>query len=249
MLADTVYPSLPDEDEDEDGGHGGFDKHLPGDGNAATDPAAGDKTKQAITQAANAAKACGKLPGSLARIIGEIIEPKKNWRDILRDMVTQSAGKDEMSWAKPHRRKLCLPPHVPFPGRTGFSMGPMVLAVDTSGSISEAELNSFMGAIKEIMEQVRPSDVWIVWWDTNAVAVQIQEYDDLMSQRPYGGGGTNYTCVPQEIAAQGLEPDCVVCLTDGYVYWPDASSVPWPHITVSTSSEVAPFGRTIRMEN
>jgi hypothetical protein len=61
---------------------------------------------------------------------------------------------------------------------------------------------------------------------------------------PYGGGGTVYDCVPKWLEAQGLDPDIVVCMTDGYIQC-DIKSVPWPHVTVSTSDREMPFGHNI----
>jgi len=249
MLPDVVYTMLPASDpKDGDGGgsgHGGFDQHLPKPG-PAQDPVGAAQREQAIVAAANTAKAVGKLSGALARIVGEIVEPKKNWRDILKDMLVSSAGRDELSWAKPRRRSLALAPHIPMPGRTGFSMGTLVLAVDTSGSIGEHEMSLFVGAMKEIVEQIRPREMHVCWWDTKACCEQVEDLDDLSQLHPVGGGGTVYDCAIDEIIALDLDPDAVVCMTDGYIRV-SHTGVPWPHITVTTGDDM-PFGRNVKME-
>ena len=256
MLSDVVYTQLPPDPQDDGGGsgkddgHGGFDKHIPGRQGRGQqdDPTTQDNVKQAIIQAANAAKAMGKLPMAIERMVNDIVEPKKNWKEIYHDMLVNCTGKDELTWARCNRRRLALPPHIPFPGKTGFNMGTLVLAIDTSGSISDKELAAFMGATKENMEQVHPRELHIIWWDTNAAAIQLEDMDDIETLRPYGGGGTDYTCVPKKIEELGLEPDVVVCLTDGMVHWPDESEIRWPHITLSTTDQTAPFGKNIRLE-
>jgi hypothetical protein len=253
MLADVCYSKLPSTPPNKKGQHGqpgagkGFDQHQPAPG--PTTPEQDAKRKEAIVSAANTAKMAGNLPGGLARAIGEIIEPKQNWRDILRDWMVLHGGRDEQSWARPRKRSLALPPHVPFPGRSGFSMHSLVLAIDVSGSIGPVELSAFLGCIAGIIEQCKPRSLHVLWWDTNAIHEDITDFDveDITQLHPSGGGGTNYNCVPPMIEELGLDPDVVVCATDGYVSWPDPSAIRWPHVTVTTGSD-APFGKNIKLE-
>jgi len=252
MLADVCYSKLPPTPPSKKGQHGkpgagrGFDQHQPAPG--PTTPEQDTKRKEAIVTAANTAKMAGNLPGGLARIVGKIVEPKQNWRDILRDWMVLHGGRDEQSWARPRKRSLALPPHVPFPGRSGFSMHSLVLAIDVSGSISEAELSAFLGCIAGIIEQCKPRSLHALWWDTNAIHEDITDIDveDVTQLHPSGGGGTVYDCVPKKIEELGLDPDVVVCLTDGYI---DTSyrDFPWPHVTMTTGRDM-PFGKSIKLE-
>lgn len=245
---DDVYLEMeepPERDPDwkpDDGGQGPLDEHLPPDPNGPSEV----EQKQAVAQARNAAQAAGKLPAALGRLIGEILEPKLPWRQLLRDFVTSRAGKDEASWRRLNRRRLVLPPGVPFPGRDGRQLNCIVLAVDTSGSISPETLTSFMGEMKSILEEVRPRETHVIWWDTEAKAVLIEEPEDLVSAQPYGGGGTNWDCVPRKIQELDLEPDCVITLTDGYIDT-GHTSAPWPHLCVTTGIDM-PFGKNIKLE-
>lgn len=244
VTVDSIYMKLPDDMGEEAGGEGDLDEHRePGEGDGQPSEAA---VNQAVTAARNAAKARGNMPGNLERAVGELLEPKQPWKELLADYVTSSVGKDDTSWARPNRRRLVMPPHVPFPGNEGFAMGTMVVSVDTSGSISQDELTAFVSEMKGIIEQVRPRELWACWWDTNAKLVRIEDVEDLVSERAYGGGGTDYNCVAPAIEDEMIDPEIVVCMTDGYVYWP--GDFPWQHITVSTSDQECPFGRTVKME-
>ena len=240
-LVDDVYRNLPDESSDDN-----FDDHaLPGD-DAPTDA----EIKRAVTGARNTAKAQGNLPGAMERVIGELLEPAQPWKDLLRDYVTSSVGKEDTSWSKPNRRRLALPPHVPFPGTQGFAMGTMVVAVDTSGSISETELSAFLGEIQGIIEQVRPRELWLCAWDTRAVLHEVESAEDLeelaCERGLGGGGGTDYRCVEPAVEAELIEPEIVICMTDGFVSWPE--EFPWNHVTVSTSDQKCPFGNNVKMD-
>lgn len=247
-VVDDIYMQLPPEPPQDQGGKSGngtgFDEHvLPAPGQAAGPTQA--QVQAAVISARNTAKATGKMPGNLDRVIGEILEPVQKWQEVLRDYVTATVGKDDTSWARPNRRRLAVPPHVPFPGTQGFAMGSMVVAVDTSGSISDAELAAFLGEMKGILEQVRPRELWVAWWDTSAVLEQVSNLDDMEALHPQGGGGTNYSCVEPALVDAGVEPEVVVCMTDGAVAWP--SDFAWPQITVTTGRD-CPFGRSIYMD-
>lgn len=259
MMSDVVYCQLPPNDEDDKqdksrgkpGGKDGFDVHLPSPVDQQDARVRDAKRNAAISAAVTTAKLAGAMPGALERVVGKILRPEKPWREMLADFMQQHAGSDETSWSKIRRRSLVVPPHIPMPGRTGYSMDSMVIAVDVSGSISGKTLREFLGAIAEIKEQVKPRVVHAVWWDCAAVTDDVSELmpDDIEDLRPKGGGGTDYSCVPPAIADLPDAPDVVVCLTDGYVDWPSEHAITWPHVTVTTTSREAPFGRTIRMND
>lgn len=252
---EDIYLALPDEqgddgDENDEGGHGGFDQHkMPQSGGKDAGPSE-QQVKEAVTAAKNAAKARGDMPGGLARVIDRILEPEQPWKQLLKDYVMSTTGKEDTSWARPNRRRLVLPPHVPFPGSEGFAMGTMVVAVDVSGSIGPDELAAFLGEIKGIIEQVRPRELYLMPWDTAAKVHKVESVEDLeelaTSEGLYGGGGTDYSCVPPLIEDEWIQPEIVICLTDGYVAWPSVEPE-WNHLTVTTGHD-CPFGKSIKMD-
>ena len=73
--AEEVYCQLP---EDDDEPEQGFDEHDYQNADNVDQPSEGE-IKTALSAAANAAKAQGKLPGALERIVGEIMEPQQDW--------------------------------------------------------------------------------------------------------------------------------------------------------------------------
>lgn len=251
---DNVYQELPEEPrggeqpERQPGepGQGSMDEHMP---SAVPDsPEAKQAAKEAVTQAAEAAKQTGEMPGALERALNELLEPRIPWRQQLREFVSACAGRDELSFRQFNRRRLVTHKAI-LPGRDGFQLECAVLTIDTSGSISEEELTAFLSEVRSIFEDLQPRELHIVWWDTDTVVEQIEDLDDIEKATPYGGGGTDYTGVPRVIDMHGLEPDCVICFTDGMVRWGDPSAITWPHLTVSTMEPYgAPFGRTIFLE-
>jgi len=96
--------------------------------------------KIAATQAAQAAKTMGNLPGAVKEIIQELLEPKLDWRDLLRDFVERSARND-YTWKQPNRRFLSQ--GIILPSLNSKEIGTACVAVDTSGSVSPDELKQF----------------------------------------------------------------------------------------------------------
>lgn len=251
--ADEVYCKLPDEPDNpngpgsgQGGQDGGFDKHMPPSPNA---PANNKATVQrALASAVNTAKMQGNLPAGLARIAGEIIDPKEDWREILRDFLITTTGRDEPTWKRLNRRRLVTPPHVAYPGTQGLKCGKVAIVIDTSGSIGDAELKTFMGEVSGIMEDARPEECKVFWTDSEVAGIdEVDEDTDLTTLTPKGGGGTH---MPAAFPAIEEEfPDgvsCMICLTDGHTGY-DTEPV-FPTLWACTTDKEAPYGTTIHID-
>jgi predicted metal-dependent peptidase len=171
---------------------------------------------QAIRQGALMA---GKLGGNLSRELGELLQPKVDWREQLRDYVTSLAdGKDISTWQRVNRR--WLQHDVYMPSTLSETIGRIVVGIDTSGSCFDA-LEPFLSELQSICATVKPDIVDLIYWDTEVAKHEIydrEKQDKLVqSTKPAGGGGTDPSCVPAYIEANKLNPECVIMLTDGYV--------------------------------
>jgi predicted metal-dependent peptidase len=97
----------------------------------------------------------------------------------------------------------------------------LVVAVDTSGSIGDRELNVFLSEVKGICDMVKPERVRLLYWGCSVVADETYEHDELdtlvNSTKPRGGGGTLVECVPEYMAQKGINPQACIVLTDGYL--------------------------------
>lgn len=256
-LVDDVYCDLPEPEDNDDneegdgegeGGHGGFDQHRPVADNA---PNAAD-VAVAVTQAVAAQKATGNMPGSLQRFVDAMLKPSKSWAEELRDLLRVTLGNDELSWARPNRRKLSLNAMLPhdmpfFPGTTGHGMGGVVIGIDTSGSVGQEELRQFMGELSGILTDCRPEWLRVVWTDSVVAGVDAPESPaDLVTLVPKGGGGTYMPAIFDWVDAEQLRPDICVVLTDGYTDF--GSAQPYPVVWgITTPSIKATHGRTLHI--
>jgi predicted metal-dependent peptidase len=209
----------------------------------AGDPASEAKTRrgiqQKVAQAANIARMAGKLPGSLERLVGEILDPQVPWSHLLRDYMTR-VTKDDEQWNRRNRRFQS----VYLPARHSEKMGEIVLIGDTSGSIGNDELCKYMAEAGAIAEDVHPERIRILWADTRVAGEQVFEEGMPIEPKPKGGGGTDMR-VPLEKAVE-YQPECVVLFTDGYTPWPDVEP-DYPLIVCCTTDAQVPVGLDIRI--
>lgn len=242
-----IFNDLPQDTDDS----GGFDVHDFDNAEVmSTDEKVelGTMVDQALRQGGILA---GKLKGTMPREIGELLEPTINWREVLADFVKETMnGKDEASWSKINRRFVGQ--GVYLPSLISNTMGRLCVAIDTSGSIGEREIQSFASELVSICTEVVPAGVSLLWWDSDLAAVQTfnrGEFDGIDQKlEPKGGGGTNAECVKTwlEDSANGVH-DCVVLFSDGYVpSWP-GFNIPalW---ALTTKNLVSDSGRTVYVD-
>lgn len=200
--------------------------------------------KVEIAQAAQAAKARGKLPGKLAEIVADILNVKTPWYDILERYMTNCVRQD-YTWTKPNRRFIGGGVYLPSMASEP-SMGEVVIQVDVSGSISKRELDYYNGHLSRIVKQCNPSKVHVIYTDTHVQRhVEFEQGADV-SLDFYCGGGTHMPEGFTWCEEQGIEPQVFVCLTDGYTDFGNAPDFP---VVWCISSEIqATHGETIHFE-
>jgi len=145
--------------------------------------------------------------------------PEVDWKEVMSDFVqTHTRGKDEYTWSKFDRKRLADGYYLP--STISESVGEIVVSVDTSGSIGTKELAEFATELSELCNLCTPDRVRVLWWDTQIHGEQIFEgnYDSIANMlKPEGGGGTRVGCVPEYINKNGINADCMIVFTDGYV--------------------------------
>lgn len=204
----------------------GFDElKQPGTG-AGKDPTKAaqerDDTKWKTEVAAGlaSAKAQGKLPAGLERIFGEILEPAVSWQDLIRAFFARKVGGGAFDWLRPDRRFMVR--DIYTPARSGHGCGTVAVAIDTSGSIGQPELDRFFGELRGIIEEAKPQRVLVMWCDARVHKVdEIFDVSDIGGLKPHGGGGTDFRPVFDWLADNNVVPDALVYLTDGLGAFPD----------------------------
>ena len=259
MNTKQVFDILKQEKKDGGGGdgEGGFDVHDWADAKNMSDADKKELLKeidQAIRQGIMAhQKIAGTGAGGLDRELEGLLEPKVDWREVLREFVKATCNaKDTSSWRRVNRRFLSTGTYMP--SMIGEKVGHIVIGIDTSGSIGGSELAEFLSEVKAIAEDVNPEVVDLLYWDCDVAGHEVYEgaavSNIVSSTKPRGGGGTSPSCVSTYLKEKGIKPECIIMLTDGYVGgdWGSEWTAEVLWCIVGGSSDIAPNGKTIHIE-
>lgn len=244
--SDGIYNILEDDQEGDDGyadGNGPFDDCEDADGSAAEQAQAQAEMKIKVAQAAQAAKMMGKMSANMQRLVDETLQPKVDWRDVLRRFV-EKARTDQRTWARPNRRFISQ--GIYLPSVTGEMMGELLFAVDCSGSIDQPTLNQFAAEIKMVKEDCLPVRIHVVYFDSEVSHYESYAPEDDLDIKAHGGGGTAFSPVFKYAQDHDISPVACVFLTD--LYCSDFGDAPdYPVLWVSNGAKNAPFGEVVMM--
>jgi len=169
--------------------------------------------KVATAQAAMGAKAAGQLPGSLRRVVEEIINPKIDWKELLRRYLDQFA-KDDYTWKMPNRRHIANGDYLP--SLRSESMKEILVVVDTSASIDKELMKAALAEIEGIGGNA-PAPIRVLYCD---YVMQGEEefgpYDrPIKLKRDFpGGGGTSFKPPFEYVRQMNYDPSLMVYITD-----------------------------------
>jgi predicted metal-dependent peptidase len=242
--------------QDSGGGDGGqgnsLDDHDWDGAQAMTGEEQDDLAKEIDDAIRQGAISAGKMGTGGERTVADLLEPQVNWRDVLREFITDTCtGSDYATYNRPNRRRLHTGMYLP----SGITqqVDELVLAIDTSGSIGQRELSAFLSEIKCICDTVHPKSIRLLYWDTEVCADEaysMHELDTLtQSTKPAGGGGTDVNCVTSYMATNNISPQAAIILTDGYLYSGWGS---WDCPTlwcVLDSGKVSECGKTVHIKS
>jgi predicted metal-dependent peptidase len=162
----------------------------------------------------------GKMGSGGTRLLDDVLQSRIDWREVLREFVsTTCAGSDYSTWRRPNRRFISS--GIYLPSGISETVGELVIAIDTSGSIGGRELATFLGEVVAIAKAVKPQAVRLLYWDTEVCRAEYygqDQLDDIVkSTKPAGGGGTMVECVPEYLREKQIKPQAAIILTDGYL--------------------------------
>lgn len=199
---------------------GGFDEHD-WEGAQDMDPEEQRQLEQEIDNAIRQGAAmAGKLGINGNRGFDELLEVQVDWREVLREFITATcAGKDYSTWRRPNRRFMGA--GVYMPSAISERVDELCIAVDTSGSIGQRELTTFLTEVVAICEHVKPERIRLLYWGHTVAGDETYDsgsYAELAkTTKPKGGGGTDVTCVTAYMKEKNIDPQACIVLTDGYL--------------------------------
>ena len=163
----------------------------------------------------------GKTGSGGNRDMEELLEPKIDWREALREFIQETcAGADYSSYRRPNRRHLQSGDYWP----SGVSEKVKCIAEhnDMSGSIGAREQQIMISELVGICKTVHPEELHVSYWDTKVCGYEKYKLDEMdhVAERtnPVGGGGTDVSCVPRYMIDNDIIPQASIVFTDGYLY-------------------------------
>lgn len=255
MSAESIYRILEAERPKEDGGKNGQgpgqgepnpcgDFESPGPTDSAENGEAEREWTQNAQEAIRAASGAGKLPGGLRLAVTKGLASKAPWEALLRRFANDQC-RTENTWSKRNRRF----PGIHLPGKRNKGIGPLVIGVDTSGSISQSVLARFSAEIARIADDVEPSEVHVIYCDTGVHRVDVFQAGEPVTMKAQGGGGTMFTPVFERVTETGINPVALIYLTDlDCSDFPSDPGYPVLWASYGPKDQIAPMGETIHVE-
>ena len=214
----------------------GFDVHFcdegdeEGDKGKSKQPSLGGKGNgkdwgKIMVDACTFARNQGKLPAGMERILGDLLKTELDWRSLLYKYITNQIPID-YSWARPSKKSYSCHTYLPSVVKESLDL---VIAIDTSGSISKDELTEFFSQILGILDQFSNVNLTIMDCDAEINSVtklQRATMDDINRLELRGGGGTSHLPVFEWMDNNMPSAKLIICFTDGYTTFPRESSIP-----------------------
>jgi len=247
MCAEEIYNLLPEGNDGEGQGNdpGGCGEVMDGDGSQSEQAQKEQEWKIAVVQAAQSAKIQGKgdLPAGIARLVDEIVNPKADWKTILRRFV-DNCNKNDYTWTRPNKRYL--PQGIYLPSLKSESLKPIAVVMDTSGSCIDS-LPQFSAELTAILREFNTT-LNVIYCDAAIQHTQEFKSGETVILEANGGGGTDFRPAFEHIEEKKQELACCIFMTDGDGDFPDtapAYPILWANVQ---KGKKYPFGEVVDIQ-
>lgn len=192
-------------------------------GEGGLDPTSADATRRLVAiEFRGHVTSRGTQPGEWARWVGDLLEPKVPWQQVLRASVRRAIsyvqGNLEPTYTRPSRRHA-VSPNVIFPA-TRRPVVNLAVVVDTSASMDDGLLSQALGEVAAILRSSGLGTRGIAIYSCDAAVHTVTRTLRVNDIRLAGGGGTDMTPGIEAALSGHPRPDIVVVITDGYTPWP-----------------------------
>lgn len=168
----------------------------------------------------------GTVPAGWKRWADGLAEPSQDWRTLLgaafRGTLAAGSGAGDYTYRRPGRRTPALGGRVVLPGLRR-PLPQVAVVVDTSGSVTDADLGSALSEIAGISRAVGLHGSRVSVYSCDAAVQTVQQICRVEEISLVGGGGTDLRQGIRRAVDGTPRPEVVVVLTDGGTPWPDAA--------------------------
>lgn len=233
-----------------------FDSHIDGDG-ANGDPSISSEQLQAIRDAireamitASQSVGIGNVPGSIRRLLGDLLESKMDWRQLISAQI-DSQIKNDYTFMRLGKRSFSSQGAI-YPSQMRQPKIEACIALDMSGSIGPQEIREFFTEISGIVAQFESYAISVLCFDTKGYNFQTFTEDDgdaIFDYQVEGGGGTAFSGIFNYLKELDVVPKQLFVLTDGAtVDWGDPDYCDTTFLIKNPRKIVAPYGVSVEFE-
>jgi predicted metal-dependent peptidase len=257
MAAEEIYPCLGDRvddqtmDEhlwaDQEGGQGGAPPlDQPQSPSASEREQLEQQWRRHLAGAAQRAREAGKLSGQMGRLVEAALAPQVSWRALLAQYLSRTARED-YSYQRPGRRGGG--PGEPILPALRSHAGELVVALDVSGSINDADLAQFVGELNAI-KGAQPVRITLLACDSALAPGSpwlFEPWQALELPRQFiGGGGTDFRPVFDWLRQSEARPDALIYFTDAEGSFPEIEP-DYPVIWLVKGNRPVPWGQRLML--
>lgn len=243
--------------DDENGqSRASLEAELDGEFGRSEAQSAADRLATAVAMEESEAKNPGTVPGGFLRTAKDLRKPAQvRWQDqfaaSFRGRMADRPGSRKWTYRVPDRHMAGIgygPGHAVRP--SGRATTPtVVVAIDTSGSMGQAELSAGITELRHLIERAGARARFFACDAAVHTEIDVTVNTDLGALCK-GGGGTDFRPVFAAVAQMKRRPDLLVFYTDGYGPAP-TEAPPYPVVWLLSGTHTtvpAPWGKCITIK-
>lgn len=249
--SEYYYEKLKQKAEESGEGDNFFDKYETTDDHSMWEDFDKDIISEKVRKIADDAikaqdsKGWGNISGNLVQEILSANKPVVNWKKQVRYFINQLVVVGRQSTrSRDNRRTAELYPYLYAGSKRRYS-SKLLVAFDTSGSVSDKKLKAFHAELNGMIDHVQTE---IIFFDTQCYDKPVQ-YDKKKNKlNVVGRGGTDFHPVIQ--MADEMKYDGLIIFTDGYAPIPPKpkTRVMWC-LTAEDDVHSFPYGKTVIIQD
>lgn len=203
-----------------------------------------EEMKERLEQVFQKLKRQGDLPKDMHFVVPEYFSHKIDWREFLYGYIASHA-KTTYSFNPPNMKYLYRGIYLPS---LSSDLLRIIVAVDTSGSVDEALLGTFLGEVNSMMQQYPNYEIDLITADAKIQSHKTFLPGELLDYELSGGGGTDFRPVFEYIDQHIDYPTLLLYFTDGQGTFPQHEPS-YDLLWIMPEAVDVPFGEVVVLES
>jgi predicted metal-dependent peptidase len=190
----------------------------------------------------------GQFPKGFLEQFNLMLKGTINWRTVIRDMVTPEM-KTRTNFSRPSRRSMTANLQLPSMKKEGLDI---VVAIDTSGSMSEEDIGKCIGELRGLFNQFDSGivKVHLMLHTSKVYSETILNNKRDLEKVKIDSGGTSHMEVFEK--AEKLNSRALICFTDAMSEFPPMTSINnvlWILPDEKSTNYLPKYGKNIIIKN